>query len=440
VSLAKRVIVLAGVAYALAGCGGDEPKPAGGANLWVDANGGSCTRQAAAAPYDDRAACESFDAAWDAAQAGDRIRVRAGTYAEPQNITGDKASETAISGEGRVTITAPVTAASNLTLENVTIDGGDKGQFDAFGIGTARDVTLKRVKIHGYYARVVLSGANGFRWLGGEHGTPGWTPRKRQCTRPPAPDGDGNPVEIDGGRNIIIDGVHFARQDHGDFGRDGCSAGDNFHLEIIRLQDAVDGFTLRNSYFESKNRANTAVILNTPMGGISNNVVIVNNFFGGTEGAGPFQVGAPGPGSDCKDQLIAYNTFEQGPGAWQCTSYDNVRFVGNVGWRQAFGDCAGEFADNVWQDTNALQCQGTDTWVQGPRFGLDDLNLERRRSLAPAPGSPAIDAAEKPGGGAVCTEPEGTTGGTGGIGGRDRLGRKRPVGDACDAGSLEFQG
>lgn len=440
-SIAARVIVVLIVVAAAAGCGGGDtasPK-AGGPNLWVDTNGGSCTRQATGAPYDDGAACGSLDAAWDAAQAGDRIQVKAGTYGKPQNITGEKASETTISGENGVTITAPVTPASHLTLENVTIDGGDKAQFDAFTIGTARDVTLRQVKVHGYYARVVLSGANGFKWLGGEQGTPGWTPRKRQCSWPPRPDGDGNPVEIDGGKDIIIDGVFFARQDHGDFGKDGCPANDNFHLEIIRLQDAVDGFTLRNSYFESNNRANTAVILNTHMGGISNNVAIVNNFFGGTEGIGAFQVAGPESGAECKDQLIAYNTFEQGIGAWQCTTYDNVRFVGNVGWRQAFGECAGEFAHNVWQDTTSLQCQGTDTWVQGARFGLNNLKLDAGKSLGPTADSPAVDAAEKPGGDAVCTEPEGTTGGAGGAGSRDRLGHKRPVGAACDAGSLELQ-
>ena len=214
------------------------------------------------------------------------------------------------------------------------------------------------------------------------------------------------PVEIDGGTNIVIDGVRFARQDHGDTGTDGCPPNDNFHLEIIRLQDAVRGFTLRNSYFEPGNRANTAVIFNTYMGGISTDIAVLNKFFGGTEGVGAFQVGGPGGTSDCKDQLIAYNTFEQGYGAWQCTSYDNVRFVGNLGWRQGFGDCTGEFDENVWQDTHVLQCAGTDTWVPGARFQLGDLALGK--SLAPTAGSPAIDAAETPGDGDVCTEPRAT--------------------------------
>ena len=312
---AAIVAVAIGVgAYVLTAGDDAAPPSTASANVWVDTSGGTCTRQATPAAYDDAAACASLAAAWDAAQAGDRIRVRPGTYTAAQTITGGKASETTITGEGGVTITAPVIPASHLTLENVAIDGGETGQFDAFTINGARDVTLRDVKVHGYYARVVLSGANGFKWLGGEQGTPGWTPRKRQCTRPPdSPDaGDGNPVEIDGGTNIVIDGVYFARQDHGDMGTDGCPPNDDFHLEIIRLQDAVHGFTLRNSFFEPGNRANTAVILNTYLGGISTDIAVLNNFFGGTEGVGAFQVGGPGGTSDCANQLIAYNTVRAG--------------------------------------------------------------------------------------------------------------------------------
>jgi hypothetical protein len=52
------------------------------ANLWVDTNGGSCTRQATAGAYSDAQACGSMDAAYQAAQAGDIIMVKAGTYGD----------------------------------------------------------------------------------------------------------------------------------------------------------------------------------------------------------------------------------------------------------------------------------------------------------------------------------------------------------------------
>ena len=74
--------------------------PPGTANLWVDPSGGSCLRSALSAIYSDLNACGSFDAAWDAASAGDTIRVTNGIY-PPQNITGDKAFDTFIIGESQ---------------------------------------------------------------------------------------------------------------------------------------------------------------------------------------------------------------------------------------------------------------------------------------------------------------------------------------------------
>src|SRR5829696_7896027 len=81
-------------AFALADSGGASETMRGGAaaagpptaDLWVDANGGSCARAGTAATYRDGAACGSIDAAWDACRPGDRIAVKAGTYAA-QTIT-----------------------------------------------------------------------------------------------------------------------------------------------------------------------------------------------------------------------------------------------------------------------------------------------------------------------------------------------------------------
>jgi chitodextrinase len=61
-------------------CGQTLPPPPDAANLWIDTNGGSCTRQASAGSYSDAQACTSFAAAYGAASSGDVIRVRAGSY------------------------------------------------------------------------------------------------------------------------------------------------------------------------------------------------------------------------------------------------------------------------------------------------------------------------------------------------------------------------
>ena len=105
------------------------------ANLWVDTNGGSCTRQATAGAYIDAQACSTFDAAWDAATAGDTIVVKVGTYGH-QCITGDKTSVTKIIGENGVVVqndgiecypvfggdSALGLSAAYMWLENVTLD------------------------------------------------------------------------------------------------------------------------------------------------------------------------------------------------------------------------------------------------------------------------------------------------------------------------------
>jgi chitodextrinase len=60
------------------------------ANLWVDGNGGSCTRQATAGSYVDAQACASFQAAYSAAQCGDTVGVQPGTYAAQSISSGSK--------------------------------------------------------------------------------------------------------------------------------------------------------------------------------------------------------------------------------------------------------------------------------------------------------------------------------------------------------------
>ena len=78
------------------------PPPSGSANLWVDTNGGSCARQASAGAYVDASACASFGAAYSAAQCGDTVGVRSGTYGT-QNVS---------SGSKSCTSTTPVTITS----------------------------------------------------------------------------------------------------------------------------------------------------------------------------------------------------------------------------------------------------------------------------------------------------------------------------------------
>lgn len=103
--------------------GGGEP---GTANLWVDTNGGSCTRQSTPGDYIDAQACSSLNVAYQAASTNDLILIKGGTYGD-QTIASralgtvtmrPAATETAIF-DGSIVINT-----ANLVLEG----GGTTGQ------------------------------------------------------------------------------------------------------------------------------------------------------------------------------------------------------------------------------------------------------------------------------------------------------------------------
>jgi chitodextrinase len=106
------------------------PPPPGSGNLWVDTNGGSCTRQASAGAYNDAQACASFAAAYAAAASGDTVRVRAGTYPAQFFAGGVGSSQ----GSGTKTLTfvgEPGNVirqihfgSSNMTFDGIRIDAG----------------------------------------------------------------------------------------------------------------------------------------------------------------------------------------------------------------------------------------------------------------------------------------------------------------------------
>ena len=408
------------------------------ANLWVATDGGGSPRRCATpCTFDPEAAYDSIDDAWDAASDGDVIAVTPGTY-EAETITGDKAAPTVVRGSGEATVLESLeTQADHFHFQDLTIDTGDRGG-DVGWLNTASDVVARHVRVHGDYASVhIAASATRVRWIGGELGTPRREPAPRHCRR------DRQPLEISGASDVIVDRVRFARQESSENGENGCPAGDNFHLEIVRIEDAARGVTIRNSYFEDGQGANTSVIYVTSWGaGFPTGVLIAGNYVGVTEATtGPILIGGEDLPAGCHDVTVAYNSFRQGPGSFSgCAGFANNRWVGNVGWRQAFGPCYAAHIGGVYQDTGTQACPGDMgvRWVTGARTQIDGLGLDEQ--MRPKAGSPVIDAAEVPGGDDLCTAPLGNRGGAGGLGGIDLDRNRRGVGAACDAGAYEFQG
>jgi hypothetical protein len=147
------------------------------ANLWVDSNGGTCTRQSTAGAYVDAQACSTIDAAWDAASVGDVIVMKAATYSGTQTISGNKTTPGAhVYGEATTTIGLLHINANFFVIEDVTVDSGATHSDGVDISGT--DVTFINVKLHGQYSAFNIDGQP-FPWQGGELGASGATPGLR---------------------------------------------------------------------------------------------------------------------------------------------------------------------------------------------------------------------------------------------------------------------
>lgn len=105
----------------------------GTANLWIDSDGGTCTRQSSPAAYSNAAACGSFNAAYVAATSGDTVGVT-GTISSEQRFAGAGSSGTSA---GTKTLTFQGAAGNkvfaihigspNLTFDGVNLDA-DAGE------------------------------------------------------------------------------------------------------------------------------------------------------------------------------------------------------------------------------------------------------------------------------------------------------------------------
>ena len=105
------------------------PPPFSSANLWVDANGGSCTRSTAVVGYNDATACGSFLAAYAAAQSGDTVGVTGslGNQFFAGDWQGNQPSGTktlTFTGQPGNKVRQLVFGSPNLTFDGINVDAG----------------------------------------------------------------------------------------------------------------------------------------------------------------------------------------------------------------------------------------------------------------------------------------------------------------------------
>ena len=410
-TVAALAAVAAGV-FVVPGVTGGGGGGATTANVWADANGGTCTYSATPVEYSDAAACSStnLDTGWDKLSSGDTMRVQAGTITSAQKITGGKAGDTFIIGAGQgQTVISDATVpdcepqfgaatqwcseAAHMVLQDVTIDANAEDGMSAGSwiTGTGTNVTYRDVDIVGEHPDLLVEGS-GFTWDGGTWADPG--PFERVC--------GGSYGEIiwiqNSADNTLINGVTFNPQT-----TDVSCAPDNPHVEYSRWESGSNNITFSNNIYKPGADAGSGYHFASVSG--TTGIRLIGNYYADNAGTTWAQI----PNSTV--DLVAYNTFS-GDDSFAGTV---TKWVGNLGPQQ--GVCSGTHVKNVWSGTGTC---GSDTFVGATSLGVNST------TGALSAGSPAINAAESPRGDCPLT---------------DRDGDARPTGGAnCDAGADEYTG
>jgi hypothetical protein len=95
------------------------------ANLWVDTNGGSCSRRSPAGAYADSRACRSLSDAHAKAQSGDTVIVRPGIYGRQVLARGTKKVTIRSVSKRRPVLGTTTVEASNVSLRRFRIRRND---------------------------------------------------------------------------------------------------------------------------------------------------------------------------------------------------------------------------------------------------------------------------------------------------------------------------
>lgn len=383
------------------------------ANVWVDANGGSCTRSPAARYVDGRA-CGSVGAAYAAARPNDTVMVRPGRYGRQVIPRGTKRVTIRNAPRARPVFATTTVEASNIRLIGVTIRRTDdpgphtatleaKGSnnvFDRVHVNTRFMYARQGIYAHG--DRNVFRNGSTFNvvdekgaLVGGSHVTfVNFTFHDVRVTGSQIH----NECVYSSGPNLTVKRSHFWN----------CPTMDLF---ITRgtwwNQPAYGGVTIENNVFEHSTMEEPGSWHHYGL------------LFGGQLRHG----GAP-----LRDLKVRYNTFEQAVGldagftavgdsewvgnvggGWDCIR--GMRFRGNVGKKCAPTDKSTSVPSSCGPPACSRLRTASQGWVDPARH---NFRLKR--------GAPAIDAGDPRDFPRV-----------------DKDGRRRPVGRRPDAGAYEFR-
>jgi hypothetical protein len=338
--------------------------------------------------------CASFNQGYQLASPGDRVELEAGSY-PAQDLAGKSGAAApnvlleAAAG-AQVTIDDLVTEGSYVTLRGFTVATGANHKLGWGDSGSY--VTLDAVDVTGPYARVTVgSNSSHVTWQNSGFGTPGNT-MPRLCDIGTGGGGDPEPVEL-----YPTDYLTFSNLDFYPFlpsiNDPACVPDNNMHLEDIRVNNDVNHFRLERSRFHRGDGSNTARLFVTRLsGGNSNDLVVVNNWFGTADGPGGGSYSILlGGNQSCVNYVFAYNHIEQGFDV-ACNPVASLELVGNTGFMPS-NQCMGtQNIRDLWTWPGPGNC-GTDQWITDSfyslaalKYGADGYHL--------LSDSPAIDAGD----------------------------------------------
>jgi hypothetical protein len=327
--------------------------------------------------------------------------VRTGSYGS-QTITSSKTAPGCIvDAEAGASIGQLSTRGNWVTIKNLTVTGG--WDINDVGAGQPNNVTLNNVSISG---RVFIDGGDSISMIGG----------KACCTTSSGSPGgvmlQGDPNTLS---NVLFDGVDF--RDH----RKSEPTSD--HYEVIRIQDNVNGVTIRNGWFHNNSADTSTIFFSKTLSGVPTNITIQGNYFE-SPSANPWGISNPAyvtidsnlSGGACTNWTFAYNTFLGTPmGTFNSCPKTNMVWRANIGPKAAASCVGSSFLYNVWQASSSVNCPGgTDRTVSNLGLTGDGFHLS---STSPARGA---------GDPSSCPSND-----------RDGNARSMPAATTCDAGADE---
>jgi len=283
----------------------------------------ACTR---AAP------CRSFNRAYRAARPGQVVELTGGAYGRqlilPDPRKGSGADVVFRPARGaKITVDDQLTVdASHVTLSGFRLNGDWRTDQQT------RDVTFRNVTVAG---GIFVNSSQGIRVIGGSVG--GTRDTKPQIGAwPPGTRA----------RNILIDGVTF---------HDVTRSGPGVHVECL-LVAGIDGLVVRNSRFRNCGVFDLSIgEMNDS--GPPRNILIENNFFGGSDGYFSLQFNTNS--SSLTNVLVRNNSSTQEMSLGnEIPTLTNVRAIANVApYSRRSCDNRIVYAYNVWAGT---RCGRTD--------------------------------------------------------------------------------